>query len=502
MNKLIEKMSEITYTENGDMAYNTTGNKVLDLFARGGAMRFSQDEDIIYLFQQALMDDPTYALRCLFYLRAPREGQGERRFFRVCYKWLAQNYPEAAKSVMQYVPILARWDDLFILFDTSLEHEMTDFIKEQLTIDLDSEHPSLAAKWQPSENSSSFETKKLAKRFRKAWRLSSKEYRQILSHIRAKINLVESQMSANEWDEIDFATIPSVAGFRYRKCFFRRDETSERYTEFMENKDTKVKASVLYPYQVVHEALNYIHYEWSNRNCHSELVFNGSPAEREAINKYWDNLTDYFKGASLNALCVIDTSGSMEGLPIEVATSLGLYCADKAKGPFQNHYISFSSKPQLVKIEGKDFWEKVVNIQQANLCENTDIEKTFMYILGVAKKYHLTQEDMPEQIIVISDMQVDLMTINYMSETALCSVMEKMREVWEQAGYQMPKLVYWNVNAQKPTFPEQMSENVSFVSGCSPILFKGILTGKTGIEMMKEMLNAPAFEGIEVKRLG
>ena len=499
MNKLIEKMSEITYTENGDMAYNTTGNKVLDLFARGGAMRFSQDEDIIYLFQQALMDDPTYALRCLFYLRAPREEQGERRFFRVCYKWLAQNYPETAKSVMNYVPILARWDDLFVLFDTPLEHEMTDFIKDQLTIDLDNEHPSLAAKWQPSENSSSFETKKLAKRFRKAWRLSSKEYRQILSHIRAKINLVESQMSANEWDEIDFATIPSVAGFRYRKCFFRRDETSERYIEFMENKDTKVKASVLYPYQVVHEALKYISYDRSIHNLFFEPFFYGSPAKREAINKYWDNLTDYFKGASLNALCVIDTSGSMEGLPIEVATSLGLYCADKAKGPFQNHYISFSSKPQLVKIEGKDFWEKVVNIQQANLCENTDIEKTFMYILGVAKKYYLTQEDMPEQIIVISDMQVDLTTINYMSEAALCSVMEKMREVWEQAGYQMPKLVYWNVNAQKPTFSEQMSENVSFVSGCSPILFKGILTGKTGIEMMKEMLNAPAFEGIEVK---
>lgn len=502
MNKLIEKMSEITYTENGDMAYNTTGNKVLDLFARGGAMRFSQDEDIIYLFQQALMDDPTYALRCLFYLRAPREGQGERRIFRVCYKWLAQNYPETAKSVMNYVPILARWDDLFVLFDTPLEHEMTDFIKEQLTIDLDSEHPSLAAKWQPSENSSSPETKKLAKQFRKVWGLSSKEYRHILSHIRAKINIVESQMSANEWDEINFATIPSIAGFRYRKCFFRRDETNERYTEFMENKDTKVRASVLYPYQVVHEALKYISYDRSIHNLFFEPIFYGSPVEREAINKYWDNLTDYFKGASLNALCVIDTSGSMMGCPIEVATSLGLYCADKAKGPFQNHYISFSSKPQLVKIEGKDFWEKVVNIQNANLCANTDIEKTFMYILNIARKNHLTQEDMPEQIIVISDLQFDKMTVNHMSETALCSVMEKMREVWARAGYQMPKLVYWNVNAQKPTFPEQMSENVSFVSGCSPILFKGILTGKTNIEMMKEMLNAPAFEGIEVKRLG
>lgn len=399
MNKLIEKMGQITQTTNGDMAYTTTGNDVLDMFGKGGAMRQAEEEVIIETFRRALMDDPTYALRCLFYLRAPRDGQGERRFFRICYKWLAQNYPETAKSVMNYVPILSRWDDLFVLFDTPLEHEMTDFIKEQLTIDLDSEHPSLAAKWQPSENSSSFETKKLAKRFRKAWRLSSKEYRQILSHIRAKIILVESQMSANEWDKINFATVPSKAGFNYRNCFLRREETKERYLDFINDKDTKVKASVLYPYEIVHQVSGHWSYDWITGKCN----FIGKPGERETLNKYWDNLTDYFKEASLNALCVIDTSGSMIGRPLEVATSLGLYCADKANGPFKGHYISFSSKPQLVKIEGEDFCEKVSNIEKANLCENTDIEKTFKYILDIAKKYQLAQEDMPEQIVVISD---------------------------------------------------------------------------------------------------
>lgn len=498
MNKLIEKMEQITQTANGDMAYTTTGSDVLDMFGKGGAMRQEKEEVIIETFRRALMDDPTYALRCLFYLRAPREGQGERRFFRVCYKWLAENYPETAKSVMNYVPILGRWDDLFVLFNTSLEKQMTDFIGQQLMFDRTNSHPSLCAKWQPSLNASSPTTKQLAKRFCKAWRITEKEYRKLLVSIRAKINLVETQMSANKWDEIDFATVPSKAGFNYRDCFLRREETKERYIDFINDKNTKVKASVLYPYEVVHQVREHWNYDWFA----GKSDFIGEPGERETLNKYWENLTDYFKDASLNALCVIDTSGSMIGRPLEVATSLGLYCADKAKGPFQGHYISFSSKPQLVKIEGEDFCEKVFNIGNANLCENTDIEKTFMYILGVAKKYHLTQEDMPEQIVVISDMQFDRMTEKPMSETELCSVMEKMRLIWEVSGYQMPKLVYWNVNARYATFPEQASENVSFVSGCSPILFKGILTGKTGLEMMKEMLNAPAFEGIEVKRLG
>ena len=132
MNKLIEKMGQITQTTNGDMAYTTTGNDVLDMFGNGGAMRQAEEEVIIETFRRALMDDPTYALRCLFYLRAPRDGQGERRFFRVCYKWLAQNYPETAKSVMNYVSILGRIDDLYCLVGTPLEKDMFVFLKEMV----------------------------------------------------------------------------------------------------------------------------------------------------------------------------------------------------------------------------------------------------------------------------------------------------------------------------------------------------------------------------------
>ena len=150
MNKLIEKIKQITQTANGDMAYTTTGSNVLDMFGKGGAMRQEKEEVIIETFRRALMDDPTYALRCLFYLRAPREGQGERRFFRVCYKWLAQNYPETAKSVMNYVPILGRWDDLFVLFDTPIEKDMLNFVGQQIMFDRNETHPSLLGKWMPS----------------------------------------------------------------------------------------------------------------------------------------------------------------------------------------------------------------------------------------------------------------------------------------------------------------------------------------------------------------
>ena len=310
-----------------------------------------------------------------------------------------------------------------------------------------------------------------------------------MTALRNKIGLVETHMSKNQWDQIRYNAIPSKAGLKYRKAFERHDEA--RYRAFMENQYTKVNAATLYPYEVVAKAI---------KQCNRDTL----STQRLVINKYWDNLTDYFAGASLNALCMVDTSGSMHGTPINVAISLGLYCAEKANGPFKGHYISFSSSPQLIETSGFDFVDKVHRIYRTNLCENTNIEAAFDLLLDTAVRHHMRQEDMPENIIVISDMEFDSATMETNYQTWLYrttmhpvdTTMDTVTAKWKDAGYEVPHLIYWNVDARHSLIPS-VKGKVSFVSGFSPVLFQSIMTGKTGYELMMDKLMSKRYASIQ-----
>jgi hypothetical protein len=219
------------------------------------------------------------------------------------------------------------------------------------------------------------------------------------------------------------------------------------------------------------------------------------------INKYWDNLADYFVDATLDAICVCDTSGSMTWSsnniqPIDIAISLSLYCADKCRGPFAGHYISFASRPQLIRTEGVDFVDKVKRIYKTNLCDNTNIEATFDLVLETALKNSLSQEDLPETLIIISDMQFDYARTS--SRYGMHSLMENIEARWNIAGYKMPKLIFWNVNAASGggNFPMQDKDGITFVSGASPSIFTQIMTGKTGQDLMYEALLSKRYEPI------
>ena len=303
-------------------------------------------------------------------------------------------------------------------------------------------------------------------------------------------------MSQNRWDEIEFDKIPSRAGLIYANAFARRDILQERYKEFMQNEANAVNAGALYPYDVVHEATKLIYLGQMPENYFTRKL---------AVNKYWDNLTDYFNNATLNALVVCDTSGSMTWshdsvAPIDIAISLALYAAERAQGPYHGHYISFSSRPELIETYGTDFCDKVEYIYKANLCENTNIEATFDLILRTALKNHLRQSELPESIVIISDMQFDCAVDDDFNS----SVMEQIRRKWEAQGYKMPKLVFWNVNASlsKGNLPMRDEDGITFVSGASPITFEMIMSGKSGIDVMYDKLNSSRYEAIKSVRQG
>lgn len=483
--------TNFTRTENGALAHKTTRSAVYDMFAVGGAYRQRSDEDCIVLFKNALAENEELALKCLFYLRDCRGGQGERRFFRTCFSWLANHNVEAARRNLVNVSEYGRWDDLiYATYKTKVWEDAMSIIKTQLALDVECKTPSLLAKWLPSENASSYKTKEIGGKVREYLGMTHREYRKTLSVLRQRINVLERLMSANRWDEIEFDKIPSKAGLIYKNAFARRDIIAKKYETFAKSETTKVNAKTLFPYDVVHQAVG--------TNCGWSYRFPQlSEVDKAMIEKYWTNLPDYLNGKPCKMMCMVDTSGSMTGskadAPLNVAIALGMYCAERVGGPFKNHYISFSSRPQLIKIEGVDFVDKVRRIYKTNLCENTNLEAAFEMLLKIAKKPSTKKEDIPETLVVISDMQIDSGTIygGWTSKTAMTE-MERMRARWEAAGLKCPKLVYWNVNASKDTILDEGTD-VTFVSGCSPVIFEQVLTGVTGYELMLKKLMSERY---------
>jgi len=495
-------------TENGGLAYKSSLNPVLDLFALGGAYRTRDESDCISLFQKAFRANEKYAMKCLFYLRDIRGGQGERRFFRIVLNWLAKNEPDTVRRNMAQISNMGRWDDYYCLVDTSLEKEMFEFLGNQLILDMQCETPSLLGKWLKSENASSKETKILGFKTRESLRLSHKSYRKILTKLRTKINVLEKLMSEGRWEEIEFDKIPSKAGFKYRNAFARRDIIAKKYEAFTKDENTEVNAKDLFVHEIVHKA---IFHDRDNRYING-LERSDRQTERAMINKYWKNVPDYFEGNEGSFLCMCDTSGSMAGSdansPIFPAIALSMYCAERLSGPYKDHFLTFSSSPSLVEITGIDFVDKASKIYKNSIVENTNLESAFDLVLTTAQKHHLSQSDLPNTIVVLSDMEIDNCTggdhwsrwngwsnncRNAWTRENADTMMESMRKKWNAAGYEMPKLVFWNLQARQDTFLQKADNTVSFVSGFSTSTFKSLLSGKSGVDLMLNVLDSDRY---------
>jgi len=494
MNELLKAMKteyNYDYTENGGITHSTTFNKVLDMFAMGGAMRQRPDEDIIRMFKQAYEENATMALRCLFYLRDVRGGQGERRFFRICFKWLAKENPEEVEAIINKVAEYGRWDDLFELFNTPCESSMMGYIAWAIMNNKDH----LLYKWMPSINASSRSTKERGRKFASELGMSERQYRKMLSEGRKACHLVETLMSQNQWDQIAFDKLPSRAGILYKNAFMRREETRARYADFMSSKTSKVNASVLYPVDIAHQIFH---------SYHPNIV------ERNAWQKYWDALPNYYGDKEEPGIAVVDVSGSMSGVPMEAAVSMGAYIAERGKGPFQNHFITFSGNPQLVEFTGVDICDKIQRAIRADWGMNTNIEAVFDMLLDTGIRNHVAAEDMPKTIYIFSDMEFDAcitagtrtITNDYWSRTANClnrgqidTVIEAQIRKWKKAGYKAPRVIFWNLRSSHNNIPA-IGEGFSYVSGFSPVMIENILSGKDGVSLMLDKLNSDRYNNV------
>ena len=465
-NKLLNGMhlnTSYTRTQNGALTFDRTESPLLDFYAQAGAMRKSP-EKALDLFKKAFSEDRLSAIKILFYLRDVRGGQGERTLFRTCLEWLGTDFPEVFEKIIKFIPEYGRFDDLF--FDNDIAIQL---IKNTLENDKKVDTPTLLAKWLPTINASSANTKAKAKFMATKLGMKPISYRKTIRAIRKKIQTVEEKMSANKWAEIAYETVPSQANRIYKDAFKKHDE--KRYSAFIDKAtsgETKINASTLYPYQIY----NSVHNNYS-----------------KTLEALWNALPDYTQ--EKNALVVADTSGSMSGDPMSVSVSLALYFAERNKGAFKDHFITFSMQPKLQQIRGATLLEKMNSIQTGEVA-NTDLVKVFELILNTAIQNKVPNEEMPETIYLISDMEFD-------SACAYRTTFEVIDVLYKQNGYKRPNIVFWNVNASGSNLPVRAHETgATLVSGFSPVVFKMAVENKTPMQVMLDTINAPRYAQIEI----
>lgn len=479
--KLNTTVNNTSVTENGMVGYKTTTHALADFNYKIASYR-SDRKLMIEDLDKVIAENDKYLLKFLFYVRDIREGVGERGMFRLCIKHiLTHSFKDKDKivdSIITNTPEFGRYDDLLLFLGTKYESKVIDLIKSTLKTDFANykigEPITLLAKWLPSANASSKTTRDNANTLIKLLGTTPKEYRKTLSTLRAYLNIVEVKACKKEWSEIDYNAVPSRANLLYNSAFLRNDE--ERRREFLAklaagDKTVKINSSVNFPHDIVHQ---YSDASWG------ESV----KAYDETLEQLWKNLKSV---VGLDDTVVVrDDSGSMTSTiggtkisALEVATALGIYCAEHCSESYKNRIITFSGTPRYLDFSDTKKYSSLHNkldfLYEHNEVANTNIQAVFELILKTAVDGKISPEDMPKQILIISDMEFDGCAAN-----ASMSVFKYMEANYKSYGYAMPKLAFWNVNSRTGTIPVITNDRgVSLISGFSQNVLRLVMSGKT-----------------------
>lgn len=440
-------------TDNGMMARKSTAKACVDLFFKIGA---SRGKNITKDFTAAFVENKDIALRIAQWVRDARGGAGERQLFRDVLVYLEKHDKDAAKALLRKVPELGRWDDIFVFTDKELKAQAYTMLGDALR-----NRNGLAAKWTPRKGPVALE-------LRQFFGMSPKFYRKSLVDL---TKVVESQMCAKDWDNINFSHVPSVAHARYKKAFGRNTEKYAEYVKALVKGDdpiVKVNAGAVYPYDVLKGLINSY-----------GVTFNKT--QLDLITKQWEALPNYIGDA--NVLPLVDVSGSMscpagghnsksKTTCLEVAVSLGLYLADKNKGKFKDTFLTFSGNPELLTLRG-NIVQKIDQMEKSKWEMNTNLVRALDKILSVAVKGNVPQSEMPEMLLILSDMQFDQCA--RFDDSAFGSIVRKFTD----AGYAVPKIVFWNLNASDNVPVKYDTRGVALVSGFSPAIVKAVLAADT-----------------------
>jgi hypothetical protein len=446
--------NQSTRTTNGMVARKSTASACVDLFFKIGA---SRGKDITKDFVAAYAENKEVALRIAQWVRDVRGGAGEREIFRQIMTYLDKHDQDSAAKLLMKVPEIGRWDDIFVVKSDKLKHQAYSMLGDALRA-----KNGLAAKWTPRKGD-------VAVEIRNFFGMSPKFYRKSLVEL---TKVVEQEMCAKEWDGINFSHVPSLAHARYKKAFFRNTPEYAKYVAELtkDPKDrsinVKINAGAVYPYDVLKGVIGAYR---SNYNA----------TELGALQAQWDAMENFIGDA--NVLPLVDVSGSMSCRAgghasqsattcMDVAISLGLYCADKNTGKFKDTFLTFSSSPELLHLKG-NIVQKVQQMASSNWGMSTDLVKAMDKILTVAKQGNVPQEEMPDVLMIMSDMQFN------QCARFDDSAMQMIKRKFEDAGYSVPQIVFWNLNAHDNVPVKHDASGVALISGFSPQIMVSVLGG-------------------------
>lgn len=448
---LIQAMQNETRTTNGMVAFKSSLNPLVDFFSKVGDAR---GIDMTGYFDKALEQNPDVTLRTLLWARDIRGGAGERQTFRNLIIHAVESGIEIPEGFLHKVPEVGRWDDLLVLVDTKYEDLVFDMIGEALA-----SQDGLCAKWMPRQGA-------IAQKIRTHLGMSPKQWRKTLVTL---TSVVEQKMCANAWNKIEYKTVPSKAVGIYSKAFARHDgERFQDYKDAATKGEVKVNASAIFPCDIVHNSLY---------------------GDTQLAEAQWKNLPDYCEGSEERLLAVVDVSGSM-GAPVDnkssvtcmdVAISLGIYTAEKMQGEFHESFITFTDRPEVISFgKGSSLQHKIARTKRY-VGYSTNIEGVFDAVLTSAVRNKIPEEQMPTTLVIMSDMQFNAQIGDFNTTS-----FEMAKKKYEKAGYNLPRIVYWNIGAGKyGNSPVTAHETGAvMVSGFSPAILKGILKGAMTPEQM------------------
>ena len=477
MNLIDALQTKDTMTENGMTTNSSSLNHCVNLFFQIGAMRGMDKKRLLAKVSKAFNEDPLTTIKIIFWARDVRGGAGERQIFRDCLLWLCDNHRDVLNKNIHLISEYGRWDDVLTLVGTmNCWESALDLIKTAL----DNED-GLCAKWMPRKGPK-------ANIIRRYLKMSPKQYRKLLVGL---TNVVETKMCAKDWKSIDYSKLPSLASSRYQKAFMKNDESRyETYKQALVDRVTKINAGAVYPYDVI------------------KSIKHGG--EKVVAQAQWDSLPNYMEDTNERVLPVVDVSGSMitpagnngNVTCMDVSTSLGMYISERNKGVFKNAFITFSMRPQLQLLKGS-LATRLNQLERADWGMNTDLQSTFKLILNQAVKHNVPVSEMPTKVLILSDMEFDEAIGSRMYDVSDWNptAQEMIKGMYEEAGYEMPQIVYWNIRSRHDNVPTRFDEmGTALVSGFSPSIMKSILSCQdmTPYNMMMETIGSTRYESITV----
>ena len=506
----LNRVNNFQQTENGATGYSTSGQNLVDLNFVVPSRHKNVSPVELEKFVQALNEDTVLAVKWLFYLRDVREGLGERDSFIKLFKtlWLAD--PVSAGKVVKLIPEYGRWKDVIdILAEFPNDNDLTEtiylLIENQLREDCvnltEDKSVSLLAKWLPSVNASG-KSRKIAKRICNKLGLTFENYRKVLSSLRKYLDVTEVKTCGGKWNEIDYNKVSSNANARYLNSFMRHDpERRRRYLDTLSSPVTSgavMHASNLYPHEV------YAKYSEAHMRYYGVEV-----NEDQGIEALWANLKNIDTVG--NTMVVVDGSGSMvtnikesKIMAIDVARSLGVFFSERCIGEFKDKVIEFSARPRYIDLtDCKSLADKYNTLSRYNDCSNTNLEKVFDLLLKTALDHNLPQSELPQRILIVSDMEFDNATNIYGGHDDIMAryqtLFESIKANWRRCGYTMPNIVFWNVNSRTNTIPVTENEcGVILVSGYSVNNVKMVLSGDVNPwTALKSVLESDRYNAID-----